>query len=67
MIRIEKTAYDKPERSDGKRVLVVKIWPTGISKDRVDLLVPDLGTDRELMKRWKAGEIPGASSQPSTR
>jgi uncharacterized protein YeaO (DUF488 family) len=30
LIGIEKKAYDKPERSDGKRVLVMKIWPRGI-------------------------------------
>ncbi|MGH9920029.1 MAG: DUF488 family protein, N3 subclade, partial [Nitrososphaerales archaeon] len=35
MIKIEKSVYDKPEPSDGKRILVMKLWPRGISKDKV--------------------------------
>ncbi len=58
MIRIEKTVYDEPERSDGRRILVMRIWPRGIRKEKVDAWIPDLGTDRELIRKWKAGEIP---------
>jgi uncharacterized protein YeaO (DUF488 family) len=57
MIRIEKSVYDKPEPSDGKRILVMKLWPRGISKDKVDLWMKDLGTDRELIRKWKDGKI----------
>ncbi len=56
-IRIEKSVYDKPEPSDGRRVLVMRLWPRGISKDKVDEWVKDLGTDRELIKKWKGGKI----------
>jgi uncharacterized protein YeaO (DUF488 family) len=58
MIKIEKDVYDKPELSDGKRILVMKIWPRGISKGKVDVWVKDLGTDKELIKKWKDGKIP---------
>ena len=56
-IRIEKSVYDKPEPSDGKRILVMKLWPRGISKDKVDLWMKELGTDRELIRKWKDGKI----------
>lgn len=29
--------YEDPERSDGSRVLVDRIWPRGVSKERADL------------------------------
>lgn len=29
--------YDKPEPDDGKRVLVDRLWPRGVSKERADL------------------------------
>jgi uncharacterized protein YeaO (DUF488 family) len=57
MIRIEKSVYSPPDRSDGKRILVMTLWPRGVSKDKVDLWMKELGTPRELIKRYKAGEI----------
>lgn len=57
MIRIEKTVYDKPEASDGKRVLVMTIWPRGVSKEKVDVWMKELGTPKELIADWKAGKI----------
>ncbi|MBB2894681.1 DUF488 domain-containing protein [Flexivirga oryzae] len=30
-------AYDAPESSDGKRVLVDRLWPRGLSKDKAHL------------------------------
>ena len=57
MIKTAKTIYDKPEASDGKRILVMRIWPRGISKDKIDIWMKDLGTEKELIKRWKSGKI----------
>ena len=57
MLRIEKSVYDPPEPSDGKRVLVMTLWPRGISKGKVDAWLKELGTPRELIKRYKAGEV----------
>lgn len=57
MIKTEKTIYDKPERSDGKRILVMKIWPRGISKDKIDVWMKELGTERDLIKKWKSGKV----------
>lgn len=57
MIKIGKTVYDKPEKSDGKRILVMKIWPRGVSKDKIDVWMKELGTDIDLIKKWKSGSI----------
>ena len=57
VIKTEKTIYDKAEPSDGKRILVMRIWPRGISKDKIDMWMKELGTDRDLIKKWKNGKI----------
>lgn len=36
MIRI-KRAYDEPEPEDGRRALVDRIWPRGVSKEELEL------------------------------
>src|SRR5579884_2309961 len=47
-----KRAYDSPEPSDGKRVLVDRLWPRGLSKERahIDLWLKDLAPSNELRK-----------------
>ena len=57
VIRVEKSVYSPREPSDGKRVLVMGLWPRGVSKDKVDVWMKELGTPRELIKRYKSGEI----------
>jgi uncharacterized protein YeaO (DUF488 family) len=57
MIRIEKSVYAPPEASDGKRILVMTLWPRGISKDKVDLWLKELGTPRDLIRRYKSGGV----------
>lgn len=36
MIKL-KRAYDEPKPQDGRRVLVDRIWPRGVSRDEADL------------------------------
>ena len=57
MIKIEKSVYSPPEKSDGKRILVMTLWPRGVSKDEVDVWMRELGTPRDLIKRYKSGEV----------
>ena len=57
MIKVEKSVYSPPEPSDGKRVLVMTLWPRGVSKGRVDVWMKELGTPRELIKRYKSGKV----------
>jgi uncharacterized protein YeaO (DUF488 family) len=50
-IRIRRV-YDPPEPSDGARVLVDRIWPRGLSKERaaVDLWLKEIAPSSELRK-----------------
>ena len=57
-MKIDKSIYDKPEKSDGKRILVMPMWPRGIKKEKVDIWIKELGTPKEVIKKWKSGKIP---------
>ena len=48
-----KRAYEKPAPDDGLRVLVERLWPRGLSKERasVDLWMKDVAPSPEL-RRW---------------
>lgn len=54
MIRL-KRVYDPPEAEDGFRVLVERLWPRGMRKERamIDLWIRDAGASPELRK-WFA-------------
>ena len=47
-----KRAYDEPSKRDGLRILVERLWPRGVSKDRaaIDLWLKDLAPSTELRK-----------------
>ncbi len=47
-----KRIYDEPSSSDGVRVLVERLWPRGISKEkaRVDIWLKDAAPSTELRK-----------------
>ena len=51
MIQI-KRIYDEPDKRDGFRVLVDRLWPRGLSKDKakVDLWLKDMAPSDELRK-----------------
>ena len=48
-----KSVYDEPEPGDGTRVLVERLWPRGLSKERahVDLWLKEIAPSREL-RTW---------------
>ena len=48
-----KRVYDEPAPSDGTRVLVERLWPRGISKERahIDLWLKDVAPSTEL-RTW---------------
>src|SRR5262245_41617557 len=48
-----KRAYEKPTPEDGLRILVERLWPRGLSKERaaVDLWIKDVAPSPEL-RRW---------------
>lgn len=47
-----KRAYDAPQKSDGFRILVDRLWPRGVSKERLaaDAWAKDLAPSTELRK-----------------
>jgi uncharacterized protein YeaO (DUF488 family) len=56
-IKTGKTVYDKPDPADGLRVLVMRTWPRGISKEKIDVWIKDVGTEKELIHLWKEGKV----------
>lgn len=48
-----KRVYDEPEPGDGARVLVERLWPRGLSKERahVDVWLKEIAPSREL-RTW---------------
>jgi uncharacterized protein YeaO (DUF488 family) len=50
-----KRVYEPPEPSDGKRILVDRLWPRGLSKDKAkaDLWLKEVAPSNELRK-WFA-------------
>lgn len=50
MIKI-KSVYKVPEKDDGFRILVDKLWPSGLSKDelKLDLWIKDIGPSNDII------------------
>lgn len=48
-----KRAYETPARTDGKRILVDRLWPRGLAKSKagIDLWLKDVAPSTEL-RRW---------------
>jgi uncharacterized protein YeaO (DUF488 family) len=54
MIKL-KRAYDPPTKSDGLRILVERLWPRGVSKDKanVQMWLKEIAPSAELRKWYK--------------
>ena len=52
-----KRVYDRPSTHDGRRVLVMRLWPRGIKKTAVDLWLKELGADVANIRAFKAGRL----------
>ena len=57
-----KRVYEKPEKDDGTRILVDRLWPRGLTKEKanIDLWLKDIAPTTELRKwfshdpdKWK--------------
>jgi len=53
-----KRAYEAPSAEDGYRILVDRLWPRGLAKDkaRIDLWLKDIAPSNELRK-WFAHDL----------
>jgi len=51
-----KRVYESPEKSDGKRILVDRLWPRGLKKEdaAVDVWLKEIAPSTEL-RRWYHG------------
>ncbi|HLM83767.1 MAG TPA: DUF488 family protein [Candidatus Bathyarchaeia archaeon] len=47
-----KRAYEKPEKGDGYRILIDRLWPRGLAKKeaKIDLWMKDVAPSNELRK-----------------
>lgn len=52
-----KRVYDPPADADGTRVLVMRLWPRGIRKERVDLWLKELGPVVPLLRAYRADKL----------
>jgi uncharacterized protein YeaO (DUF488 family) len=49
---IIKRVYEDPEKADGKRILIDRLWPRGLTKEKakIDLWIKDIAPSTELRK-----------------
>ncbi|MDQ6670325.1 MAG: DUF488 family protein [Chloroflexota bacterium] len=61
--------YDARERceGDGLRVLVMRQWPRGVRKERIDLWLKDAGPSRELLRTYTHAGLPWATFEARYR
>jgi uncharacterized protein YeaO (DUF488 family) len=79
---VVKRIYDPPDAGDGTRILIDRLWPRGIAKDkaRIDLWLKDIAPSHALRKRfhgnpaeWDAfcaaynAELEGAAAQAAAQ
>jgi uncharacterized protein YeaO (DUF488 family) len=55
---LTKRIYEPAAPADGTRVLVMRLWPRGIRKERVQLWLRDLGPSVPLLRAFRAGAVP---------
>lgn len=52
-----KRIYDPPSASEGRRVLIMRLWPRGIRKSRVDVWLKELGPVLPLLRAFRGGRV----------
>lgn len=52
-----KRVYEPASRADGARLLVMRLWPRGIRRSRVDAWLRDLGPTLPLLRAYRGGRI----------
>jgi uncharacterized protein YeaO (DUF488 family) len=56
--------YDPPVPGEGERVLVMRLWPRGIAKSKVDRWLKELAPVLPLMRGYRGGKIPWEDYRP---
>lgn len=52
-----KRVYDPSSRDDGARVLIMRLWPRGIRRSRVDVWLKELGPILPLLRAFRGGRV----------
>jgi uncharacterized protein YeaO (DUF488 family) len=52
-----KRVYAPAEKTDGQRLLVMRLWPRGIKKTHIDHWLRELAPSYELLRSFKDGVI----------
>ena len=62
-----KRVYERPDKADGTRILVDRLWPRGLTKAKasIDVWLKDIAPSTELRKWF--GHEPGKWAQFKTR
>ena len=56
--------YDPPVPDEGERVLVMRLWPRGIARSKVDRWLRELASVLPLMRGYRSGTIPWVEYRP---
>jgi uncharacterized protein YeaO (DUF488 family) len=59
-----KRIYDPPADADGTRVLIMRYWPRGIRRDKVDVWLRELAPVIPLLRGFLDGAITWAQYRP---
>ena len=59
-----KRVYEPADRLDGTRVLIMRLWPRGIRKDRIDVWLKELGPVTPLLRAYRDGTFTWAQYRP---
>jgi|SRR5215470_8745503 len=52
-----KRIYEPATRDEGNRVLIMRLWPRGIRKSRVDVWLRELGPVLPLLRAFRSGAV----------
>lgn len=56
--------YDPPVPDEGYRILVMRLWPRGIGKAKVDRWLRELAPVLPLMRGFRGGDVPWDDYRP---
>lgn len=51
-----KSVYEEKDKRDGKWVLVERLWPRGIKKEKIDIWMKEIAPSNELRK-WYSHDV----------
>ena len=61
------SVYDPPVENAGLRVLIMRYWPRGVRRERVDVWLKDAAPSTELLKAYTHGSMSWADFEAGYR